>query len=377
MKALRTYTLLILATTAFLLALPVQWPTPFLSLLRSVAVLALLVATARVLVHIPTRRGHAPGVLPKLWKWSFVLPIPSSTRAEIAAFTGNTYIVGVLAVLRSADRKSFALARHTYPIHGTAEYWGLPGGAVNHEPLSSALKRELSQELSLEISVDRLLLLDAIEPPYFDLYYECSMLSDTPRPSSEVAELKYFSPDEFPHDLSTRHRRALQFIIANYGDGEQWPLTLPPNLLLDTPPQTRYTEPYLEKEFSERFRPAYEEPFEARLAQRLQEALTAYVSDVQNLGIIREIIVGEQEHEPVQVFNVMDRDFSPQAGEDERYRQLARSATRLENSFDSYIPLFVSLVNPSQLQGFLDECARRNILLMRLPLNHPELTATA
>ena len=103
------------------------------------------------------------------------------------------WTVGAVAVIldESSDPMEILLVEHSYRSKGT---WGLPGGALEsglasplkarprHEDnvLESTLRREVFEELGIEIEILRLLHMDAIpyvpeEPgPYrLDFYYQC------------------------------------------------------------------------------------------------------------------------------------------------------------------------------------------------------------
>jgi 8-oxo-dGTP pyrophosphatase MutT (NUDIX family) len=103
------------------------------------------------------------------------------------------WTVGAVAVIpdECADPKEILLVQHSYRVKGT---WGLPGGALesglvsplkgsarrDDNVLESTLRREVFEELGIEVEIMRLLHIDAIpyvpeEPgPYrLDFYYLC------------------------------------------------------------------------------------------------------------------------------------------------------------------------------------------------------------
>lgn len=102
--------------------------------------------------------------------------------------------------------------------------------------------------------------------------------------------------------------------------------------------------------------------------EAIGRALTNYLEAIKPLGVVDEIIVGTIPGQPAQVFNVTKTDFSRKQVEDPRYRELARFGTQLEDMLDSVIPTFVSNVNPSQLEGFLQDASNRGFELKRLPV---------
>jgi 8-oxo-dGTP diphosphatase len=200
-------------------------PIPARWLLAPVGAAAILTAVFKYL----TRGGHVHGALPRLWGLSFYLPIPPPLRVAAVRLISYSFLVGAVAVIRSADGRGYLLARHRYPIgRGRAEVWGLPGGAVGkYEEIRQALRREIAQELGISISVGRLLMVDASQRPHLDFFFECAARGGGFRPSSEIAEVGYFERDRVPTGTSTQHIGILQLIEAGPRDGAGWPLFAP------------------------------------------------------------------------------------------------------------------------------------------------------
>jgi ADP-ribose pyrophosphatase YjhB (NUDIX family) len=160
-----------------------------------------------------TRDGHARGLLPYLWNLSFALPISTSARRRLLRIVNDSFLVGVVAVIESPEGGAYLLAHHTYPIGTRAERWGLPGGAVMHgEGLRAALRREVGQELGVDISVGELLLVDESEPTGIDFVFAATITGGSIGRSSEVAEARYVPVDALPAGMSRRHRSVLQRI---------------------------------------------------------------------------------------------------------------------------------------------------------------------
>ena len=164
----------------------------------------------RAIVRLLTRGGHAGSLVTQAWAWSFHLPVPYGLRVQALRMLGYSFIVGAVAVIRDADGR-LLLARHTYPVgRSRHEVWALPGGAVEkYESIPEALRREIAQELHLDIAVDRLLLVDTSEAPLLDFIFSCAIRAGQFRPSSEVAEIGWFSVAEPPTGTSIRHLRLL------------------------------------------------------------------------------------------------------------------------------------------------------------------------
>jgi len=182
-------------------------------MIRSWSLATLLGALAGLcaLFQVLTRGGHVHGILPRLWGLSFYLPIPYSVRLTILRLIGYSFMVGTGAVVRSQDGK-YLLARHTYPIgESRHEVWGIPGGTVDrYENIKETIRREVSQELGLAISVGKLLLVDVSLAPRLDFFFECHVLDGEFRPSSEVSEIGYFDLAAPPDGIAGRHLRLMK-----------------------------------------------------------------------------------------------------------------------------------------------------------------------
>ncbi|MDP9255678.1 MAG: NUDIX domain-containing protein [Actinomycetota bacterium] len=83
-------------------------------------------------------------------------------------------------------------------------FWDTPGGFVEPgESLEECVRRELREEAGVEIAVGRLVLSvpDSYGPSgetTINTFFECRLLSGEPRPDDDVAELRWFAPDELP-----------------------------------------------------------------------------------------------------------------------------------------------------------------------------------
>jgi 8-oxo-dGTP diphosphatase len=156
-----------------------------------------------------TQVGHVRGLLPRLWALSFALPFPNQLRDNVRRLLGYSFLVGAVAIIRD-DAGRFLLARHSYPLRGRDEFWGLLGGAIEkYERPEETIRREVQQELGLVIEIQRLLDIDVSAPPTLDFVFDCVIVAGTPRPSSEVVEWRYVNLDNIPEQTSVRHRHIL------------------------------------------------------------------------------------------------------------------------------------------------------------------------
>ena len=134
-----------------------------------------------------------------LWR-SFPPRLAGFLKGQLA----RNWLVGAVAVIIDDSKRpaEVLVVEHSYRRKGA---WGLPGGALDSidgdpsapghaaspdDVIEAALRREVGEELGIEIEVDRLLRVDAVpyieeEPgPYrLDFYYRC-------RPSQGFAALR-------------------------------------------------------------------------------------------------------------------------------------------------------------------------------------------
>ena len=88
------------------------------------------------------------------------------------------------------------LVKSTYQRHHP---WGLPGGSLEYgETAEEALLREIWEETSLTIEIEKFLFVKTWKPDRVGLYYLCRIKDGGFHPSDEVCELDYFSPDNLP-----------------------------------------------------------------------------------------------------------------------------------------------------------------------------------
>jgi 8-oxo-dGTP pyrophosphatase MutT (NUDIX family) len=134
---------------------------------------------------------------PSLHRFSLVVwrLFPPRLAGFLKGLLARKWLVGAVAVMidESTSPPEVLLVEHSYRPKGA---WGLPGGSLESTPgdpvkprgdtlpddvIESALRREVSEELDIEIAVISLLRIDAIpyipeEPgPYrLDFYFRCA-----------------------------------------------------------------------------------------------------------------------------------------------------------------------------------------------------------
>ncbi len=152
------------------------------------------------------------------------IPFPRRVRTALLWLLSPKFTVGVVALIRD-DEGRILLLRHTYRL---SKPWGLPGGGLKPgESLEDCLRRELREEIGMEVEIDTLLSAAAhFDRRLVDMIFACRpapghSLSSF-RPNSEIAEARFYPRDALPQDLS-RSMRSLITTALRQAEGERVP----------------------------------------------------------------------------------------------------------------------------------------------------------
>ena len=94
--------------------------------------------------------------------------------------------------------------------------WGIPGGFMTKgEQPEAALRRELQEEVTLEITdVEFLFARTLPRPKQVEIYFACKAAS-TPVPSSfEIRKAEWFASDDLPAELSKDQREMIKRALS-------------------------------------------------------------------------------------------------------------------------------------------------------------------
>jgi len=131
------------------------------------------------------------------------LPLPYRLQVWLIRRMTPAFLVGVVGVVLN-ERGEILLLEHVF--HRVYP-WGLPGGWMDRgESPDQTLRRELREEVELEIEIGELL---AIEPDddshSLQFGYLCRALGQPGRLSYEILSARWVSPDDLPVPLPPFH----------------------------------------------------------------------------------------------------------------------------------------------------------------------------
>ena len=93
--------------------------------------------------------------------------------------------------------------------------WGIPGGFMtNSEQPEAALRRELKEEVKLEITdVEFLFARTLPRPKQVEIYFSCKAASPPVPSSFEIRKAEWFASDDLPAELSRDQREMIKHAL--------------------------------------------------------------------------------------------------------------------------------------------------------------------
>lgn len=144
-------------------------------------------------------------IIGKIWRMT-----PASIRALGVRITHKKFTASVGAVVVNEEGKVLLLDHVFRPGSG----WGIPGGFINYdEQPAEAIKREICEEIGLEIESIELLSVRAIER-HLEILFRARATSRGAVKSLEIKEIGWFEPDELPAKMSRTQKELIARILA-------------------------------------------------------------------------------------------------------------------------------------------------------------------
>ena len=146
-------------------------------------------------------------ILGAIWKYT-----PGIIRRRMVRMGQSRFTVTTGAMLFDVDGRILLLEHVFRPDSG----WGIPGGFLSRsEQPQDGLRRELREEVSIEIDeVEFLFARTLPRPRQVEIYFRARVIGD-PKPSSfEIKQAQWFTLNELPEELSNDQRRLIQRAIS-------------------------------------------------------------------------------------------------------------------------------------------------------------------
>lgn len=129
-------------------------------------------------------------LLLKIWRL-----LPLWVQIVLSRIVRPLFHVFVAAVILNHENE-ILLVKSTYQRFHP---WGLPGGSLEYgESPEDAVKREVVEETSLKVNVERLLFIKTWRPDRVGMYFLCRVEYGEFQPSDEVVEAGYFPLNDLP-----------------------------------------------------------------------------------------------------------------------------------------------------------------------------------
>jgi mutator protein MutT len=141
-----------------------------------------------------------------------LLPLPYWLQFWLIRRIAPTFLAGVVGVVQN-ERGEILLLEHVFHRHYV---WGLPGGWLDRgESPAQALRRELREEVGLEVEIEALLAVELDETPrQLQIGYLCRALGQPTHLNHEILSARWVTPDDLPDPLLPFHRALIARVVG-------------------------------------------------------------------------------------------------------------------------------------------------------------------
>lgn len=139
--------------------------------------------------------------------------LPSGLRRRMMCI-GHGRFTATAGALIFDDRGRILLLEHVFrPDSG----WGIPGGFLARgEQPEEGLRRELREEVGLELDDVKLLLVRSLHRPrQIEIYFRARPQGEPQPRSFEIKRAEWFALDDLPAELSKDQRTMIQRAVAH------------------------------------------------------------------------------------------------------------------------------------------------------------------
>ena len=145
--------------------------------------------------------------------------LPGIVRRRLAR-TGQKRFTATAGAMIFDDEGRILLLEHVFrPDSG----WGIPGGFLTKgEQPEAALRRELKEEIGIEVEAVELLFARTLpKPRQIEMYFRARAIGRPEPCSFEIRSAGWFSIDDLPSELSQDQRRLIQSALAASENSKQ------------------------------------------------------------------------------------------------------------------------------------------------------------
>lgn len=145
--------------------------------------------------------------------------LPGILRRRLARLGQRRFTVTAGALIFDDEGRILLLEHLFRPDSG----WGIPGGFLTKgEQPEAALRRELKEEIGIEVEAVELLFARTLPKPRQIEFYFRARAVGRPEPCSfEIRSAGWFSIDDLPPELSQDQRRLIQSALAASENSKQ------------------------------------------------------------------------------------------------------------------------------------------------------------
>jgi 8-oxo-dGTP diphosphatase len=138
---------------------------------------------------------------------------PKTVRRWTVRLSHPRFAVTVGAVITDARGRVLLLKHRFRPGTG----WGMPGGFMEAgEQPEEALRRELREEVSLEVENLQLFTVRAFKRPMqVEIIFTARAIGDPDQLSFEIQKAAWFSVDELPHELPKDQAQLIKLALKD------------------------------------------------------------------------------------------------------------------------------------------------------------------
>ena len=134
--------------------------------------------------------------------------LPGFVRLRLARFGQRRFTASVGAIIFNEEGRILLLEHVFRADRG----WGIPGGFLSKgEQPEAALRRELREEIGIEVrDVELLFARTLSQPPQIEFYFRAKAFGRPEPCSFEIKSASWFAIDDLPIELSRDQRRLIR-----------------------------------------------------------------------------------------------------------------------------------------------------------------------